>query len=173
MDGVVAFYIIGGVIVTWVFFWAIGSIRRNSVKSANNTAVAAGLVGRVDDMKCPKCKEFIKPDAEVCRHCGFDAVQKDSSVIAQLDFRRTVDVQSVIKEQTNRQIIPIRIALITSISLTVLSFTPFSPLYLIPVFGAFVVIGSWLSTVILLPIFFSKSRKARQEVTERVLRGNQ
>jgi hypothetical protein len=83
-------YLFGAFIVGMVFFWTIGSIRRNTAKSAHSSAIAAGVVAREDDIKCPKCKEFIKVDAEVCRHCGFDGVQADVAVIAEVETRRNL-----------------------------------------------------------------------------------
>lgn len=71
---------IPGLVLSIAFFWTIGAIRRNTAKAAVNSEITAGLRGREGDIQCPKCAEFIKSDAKICRHCGFAEVQSDASV---------------------------------------------------------------------------------------------
>lgn len=37
-------------------------------------SVQAGNVGKVGPVQCPHCRELIRPDANVCKHCGKDVV---------------------------------------------------------------------------------------------------
>lgn len=47
--------------------------------------------------KCPKCAEFIKPEASVCKHCG-------AEVIPDLDYvKRIESAEKVIESEKNSQ----------------------------------------------------------------------
>jgi hypothetical protein len=167
MDGTTAFFIFGSLAVTLTFFWAIGSIRRNTAKSATSSAVAAGMMARSDDIKCPKCKEFIKPDAEVCRHCGFNEVQADESVKSQLDFRSSVDVVKLSSDTAAEQMRPLKIRMIIALALIVPSFVAVG---LHPIFSM-VFMLSVIGSAVFVPMYFSKSKKLQQEAAENLLRG--
>lgn len=106
MDGFVFFYVLGSVVFVWALAWTIGSIRRNTAKSARSAAISAGTLARAGDITCPKCKEFIKSDAEVCRHCGFAEVQMHPAVIQGNDTRRNEEmywaIDNIARKRMNR-----------------------------------------------------------------------
>lgn len=166
MDGTTTFFIIGSLALTLTFFWAIGSIRKNTAKSANSSAVAAGLTARIGDIKCPKCKEFIKYDAEVCRHCGFDEVQAHRGAQSTADVRQSVDVLAVIEERVSQQVKSIK----TVMKVSVISLVPTLVLTtLMPFGGVYLFWLSLIGTAVSVPMYLSQSKKARQAATDELL----
>jgi hypothetical protein len=166
MDGTTAFFIFGSLAVGLTFFWVIGSIRKNTAKAAESSAVAAGLTARIGDIKCPKCKEFIKYDAEVCRYCGFDAVQAERGVQTPTDARQSMDVLKVIDERVTQQVKTIRTVMMVSAISIVPSFVLAASR--LPG-GAILIWLSLIGTVVSVPLYLSQSKKARQAAMDELL----
>jgi small-conductance mechanosensitive channel len=76
--------VLAWIIVPFLFFVAIGQIRRNVSISAENSKIAAGVASRATDIRCPRCSEFVSAFAEVCKHCGAGLSQEDPNVRSQI-----------------------------------------------------------------------------------------
>ena len=51
---------------------AIALVGFNVRRMRKAASVSAGMSGRKGDVACPRCREFIKPEASICRHCQAD-----------------------------------------------------------------------------------------------------
>ena len=109
------------------------------MRVVNNTSVSAGKVGRIGDIKCPRCKEFVKHDAEVCKHCGFDQVQSAEIVAAERKAAGALEVAVNERESRNKKFVPWQIVC------TVIVFiglgTGAQPILWLGIIGLFVVAG--------------------------------
>jgi Flp pilus assembly protein TadB len=90
MDVVLIFLVFSLVaIVLWI---------RSTRKSVDQ---ASGKLARPGDSPCPRCKEFIKSDAEVCRHCAADLSaevrERNRVLLEQQSTSRKVDADPSVR----------------------------------------------------------------------------
>jgi len=164
MDWFVFLYVFGPIAFVWALAWAIGSIRRNTAKSAKSAAISAGTLAREGDITCPKCKEFIKTDAEVCRHCGYAEVQTHPAVIEGKETKRNEEIywaiDSFARKRLNRYLYSVGAILFVTLIGSI------NPVYAV----AWISTGLFVVTLVFaVPLWFMLRKKYQADAVKRAM----